>query len=108
MEKEQIIPEDILQDANKAYPNAAVRYSLKSKLKRVYIQGRIDERARLEYIKVAAFKAGAQDAIANHPHKWSDEEIKQKASDVTSTKWEVNAYIKGYKQALIDLQCQTK
>jgi hypothetical protein len=42
----------------------------------------------------------------NFSHKPSiptDEEIKQKASDVTATKWEVNAYIKGYKQALKDL-----
>lgn len=44
MAEDKIIPSDIQADADRLYPNAAHRYSLKSKLKRVYIQGRIDER----------------------------------------------------------------
>jgi hypothetical protein len=67
MEKEQIIPDDIFMDSYENYPMGDIR--------KAYQQGRMEERAKLEYVKVAASKAGAQDAIANHPHKWSDEDM---------------------------------
>jgi hypothetical protein len=46
MEKEQIIPEDVLQDANRLYPNNGIATITTEAQKRGYIQGRIDERAK--------------------------------------------------------------